>query len=167
MDPFSILVGVGSLIEMSLQLGKYLKDVYEAATLFEGQIGSLLREIEDLSSVNKSIEHLHRTETGNYTFRHPELPRQDLEIWQNTIKTLQDCSETVKRLQHVLDAIIGKNGFKVTGWRDGIKKQLKKQTKDDELNDIRVKLSVHRESLNVSLTLLNLLVLYSCRSFTF
>lgn len=160
MDPFSVLVGVGSLIEMSLQLGKYLKDVYEAAASFEGEMGSLLREIQDLDSLNKSIEHLHRTETGGYTSRHPELPRQDLEVWQNTVKTLQDCSETVERLQIVLKAVTGKGGVKVTGWRDGIKKQLRKQTKDGELNQIRLKLSVHRESLNVSLTLLNLLVLY-------
>ena len=54
MDPFSVLVGVWSLIEMSLQLGKYLKDVYEAAASFEEDIGSLLREIQDLESVNKS-----------------------------------------------------------------------------------------------------------------
>jgi hypothetical protein len=160
MDPFSVFIGVGSLIEMSLQLGKYLKIVYEAAASFEGEIGSLLHEIQDLDSVNKSIEHLHRTETGSYTSGHLELPRQDLEVWQNTIKTLQDCSETVKRLQNVLEAITGKSGVKVTGWRDGIKKQLRKQTKDGELNQIRLKLSVHRESLNMSLTLLNLLVLY-------
>lgn len=156
MDPFSITVGVGSLIEMSLQLGKYLKDVYEAAASFEGEIDSLFREIRDLDSVNKVIVHLYRSETGIYASAHQEPPRQDMEIWQNTVKTLQDCSETLKKLQSVLEAIIGKSGVKVTGWRDGIKKQLRKQSKDGELNQIRLKLSAHRESLNVSLTLLNL-----------
>lgn len=154
MDPFSVVVGVGSLIEMSLQLGKFLKNVYEAAASFEGEVGSLLREIQDLSSVNKSIENLHRAEIGESSER--QLPRQDLDIWQNTVKTLQECSETIKRLQRLLEDITGKGGAKVTGWRDGFKKQLRKQSKDGELKDIRIKLSVHRDSLNVSLTLLNL-----------
>ena len=146
---------------MSLQLGKYLKGVYEAAASFEGEISSLFCEIQDLESVTKAIVHLHKSETGNDTSVQAEPQRQDLEIWQNTVKSLQDCSETVKRLQNALEAIIGKSGLKVTGWRDGIKKQLRKQAKDGELNEIRLKLSAHRESLNMSLTLLNLLVFYS------
>lgn len=95
MDPFSYLVRAGSLIEMSLQLGTFLKDVYEAVASFEGEMESLLREIQDLDSVNKSIEHLYRTETSGYAHGHSELPRQDLEVWQNTVKILQDCPETV------------------------------------------------------------------------
>jgi paraquat-inducible protein B len=154
MDPFSLAVGVGSLVEMSLQVGKYLKDIYEAATLFEDEISSLLREIQDLRSVNKSIETLYRTETDDSNLR--QLPSQDFEVWQNTVKTLQECSETLKRLQKVLETITGSGGAKVTGKRDGIKKQLKKQSKDGELAQIRVKLSIQRDSLNVSLTLLNL-----------
>jgi len=167
MDPFSILVGVGTLLEMSIQLGKYLKDVYEAAASFEGDIGSLLREIQDLDSVNKSIEHLHGTEIGPHTHGYPEPPRQDLEVWQNTAKTLKDCSDTVKSLQRVLEAITGKNGVKVTGWRDGVKKHLRKQAKDGELSQIRVKISVHRESLSVWLTVLNLYTLSIGETITF
>ena len=156
MDPFSIVLGVGSLIQMSLELAKYLKDVYEAVASFEGDIESLLHEIQNIESVNKSIEHLHRTEVGPYAHDQPELSHQDLEVWQNTAKTLQDCSRTVQKLQHVLESITGKHGTKVTGWRDGIKKQLKKQSKDGEIKPLQQKLSIHRESLSVSLTLLNL-----------
>lgn len=159
MDPFSIVVGVGSLLQFSLELGKYLKDVHEAIASFEDEIGSFMREIQDLDSVNNSIEQLYRTESANHIFGQTNLPRQDFEIWQNIVKTLQDCSKTIQTLQSVLEAITGKNGPKPTGWRDSIKKQLKKQAKDGELNHIRLKLSTYRGSLNVSLTLLNLLVL--------
>ena len=160
MDPFSIVVGVGSLIEMSLRLSKYLKNVHEAAASFEGEMESLVREIQDLDSVNKSIEQLHRTETGIHTSGQTEIPRQDLEVWQNTAKTLQECSNTVQTLQRVLEVLTRKNGAKVTGWRDGIKKGLRKQSKDGELSQLRLRLSSHRESLSVSLTLLNLEVLH-------
>lgn len=155
MDPFSLLVGAGSLIEMSIQVGKYLKHVYEAVASFEEEIGTLFHEIQDLDTVIKAIEHLLSTETTGQQ----ELSRHVQEIWQNTAKILQDCSETVQKLQKVLETITGKSGARVTGLRDGIKKQLRKQAKDGELNQIRHKLSVHQESLKLSLTLLNLWVL--------
>lgn len=156
MDPFSISVGTLALLQLSLQLGKCLKDVYDAAASFQEEIGSLLSEIQDLESVNKSIEHLHTSGVNDHTSGRSGLSHQDREIWQNTAKTLQNCSNTVKRLQTVLQAITGKSGLKVTGWRDGVKKALRKQAKNGELHEIRLKLSAYRESLNISLTLLNL-----------
>lgn len=106
--------------------------------------------------MNKSIEHLYRMETDNIGRQRLELPFQDLEVWQNTIKVLNNRTETTKVLQKVLNVVIGKNGIKVSGWRDRIKKHLRKQAKDGELNQIRVRLSTHRGSPNVSLTILNL-----------
>ncbi|KAL8928606.1 MAG: hypothetical protein Q9208_001840 [Pyrenodesmia sp. 3 TL-2023] len=157
MDPFAVVVGVGSLIDLSLRLGKYLKDVHESIALFEEDIGSLLREIQDLGSVNKSIAQLYQTETVALTSAYSEPPREELEVWHNTFKTLRNCTSTVKELQTLLIAITGKNGAKVAGLRDGFKKQLKKHSKDSELNRTRQKLSSQRESLSVSLTLLNLM----------
>lgn len=156
MDPFSIIVGTGSLIQMSLQLAKYLKGVCEAAALFEGEVGFLLHEIQDIELINGSIEQLYKTEIGSHSYGRPELTQQELQVWQTAITVLQACTGTVERLQLVLEAVVGKDGPKVTGWRDGIKKQLKKQSKDGELGQIRRKLSDHRESLDLSLTLLNL-----------
>ncbi len=158
MDPFSLFVGAGSLLEMSFQLGKCLKNVYETAASFEDDIEFLLREIQDLDIVNKSIEQLCNTEATVHNFGLSELPRQDREIWQNIAQNLRKCSETVEQLHKVLEAVIGKSGVKVTGRRDAIKKYLRKQAKDGELDKIRLKLSVHRDSLNLLLTLVNLFV---------
>jgi len=120
-------------------------------------MGSLLREIQDLDSVNKSIEHLYRTETSsNFRSERLDLPVQEREVWQNAIKILQECTKTARELQKVLEVIVGRHGVKAAGFRDRITKQLRKQSKDGELNLIRIKISGHRESLNVSLTLLNL-----------
>lgn len=157
MDPFSLVVGIGSLIEISLVLGKCLKNAYEAAASFKEEMGSLLREIQDLDSVNKSIEHLHRTDTSsNVASERLDLPVQEREVWQNTIKILQECTKTARKLEEVLGVIVGKHEVKATGLRDRITKQLRKQSKDGELNLIRIKISDHRQRLNVSLTLLNL-----------
>ena len=110
MDPFSIVIGVASLLQISAQLSKYVKGVLETAESFEGNIGLLLREIEDLESVNKSIEQLYRRESGDDSYRQQEPLREDLTHWENTLKILEDCSETVNRLQTVLTNIIGKGG---------------------------------------------------------
>ena len=152
-----MLVGVGSLIDLSLKLGKYLKDVHASIAAFEEDIGFLSGEIQNLGSVNKSIEQLFKTETSSFPDRSASnIPLQELEVWQNTVKTLGECSDTVRKLKSVLDTVTGKDGSKVTGLRDGIKKQLRKQAKDGELEQLRIRLSTHRESLNVSLTLLSL-----------
>ena len=157
MDPFSIIIGVGSLIDMSLKLGKYVKEVNKAAATFEEDVRFLLAEIQSLNSVNKSIERVCKKEED---VRKDQLaiPREDLEAWQNTFNVLQDCSKTVNKLADVLRAITGKTGIKVIGRRDGIKKQLRLQAKNGELGQIRLRLSVHREDLNMSLSVLNLSV---------
>ncbi len=95
MDPFSISVGTVSLLQLTFQLGKYLHDVYKVAATFREEIGSLLSEIQDLESINKSLEQFHRGETQIYTTGQSELSQEDIEVWQNTIRTLQNCSNTV------------------------------------------------------------------------
>ena len=157
MDPFSIIVGVGSLIDMSLKLGKCMREVHEAAASFEEDIQLLLAEVQSLNSINKSVEHVCRHEMDTRS-EQLALPRQDLEAWQNTFNVLRDCAKTVDRLANVLSAITGKTGLKVIGRRDGIKKQLRLQAKNGELEQIRARLSAHRENLNMSLSLLNLSV---------
>lgn len=160
MDPFSIVVGTASLIDISWRVGNYLRDVHEAAGEVEGEITSLAREIQSLDSVNKSIKNLHEVEIEVLPENLSEIPDQARDLWQNTVKILQDCHATVEKLKVILEAIIGKEGVKVTGWRDGIKKQLRKQSKDGALNQIRLQLSTHRDSLHISLTSLDLLVFY-------
>lgn len=158
MDPFSIVVGVGSLLDITVRVVKYLKDVQEAAGLVEGEITSILTEIQALDSVNRSIKHLHEAEIESLPAGSLGLPDRDQELWQTTANNLQDCEGSVRRLQSVLETIAGRHGDKEAGWRDGIKKQLRMRSKDGELNRIRVQISVNRQSLHISLTMLDLLV---------
>jgi hypothetical protein len=160
MYPFSITIDIASLLDITWRVAKYLKDVQEAAGLVEGEITSLLGEIQALDSVNRSIKHLHETEVESLSPNSMELPDRDQELWRITASNLQDCQGNVQRLQTVLDEIAGKHGDKVVGWRDGIRKQFRKLSKDGELTSIRFQISVSRQSLHISLTMLNLLVLH-------
>jgi hypothetical protein len=160
MEPFSITTGVAGLLDITWRVVKYLKDVQEAAGSVEGEIASLLSEIQALDAVNQSIKHLYETEVEILPASSMGLPDRDQELWRITASNLQDCQGSVQRLQTVLDAIAGKHGDKVVGWRDGIRKQLRKQSKDGDLYNIRFQISVNRQSLHISLTMLDLLVFY-------
>ena len=156
MDPFSIVVGVGSLVQMSIQLGKCIKSVYDNAASFEEDLEDLMHEVQDLDSVNKSLEYLHKTDTSNCTSEQPELSCREFDVRKNTLNTLQDCVRTVERIQVMLVAITKNQKGQATRMRDAIVKRLRKQAKKGELNKIRLKLSTFRASLSVSLTALSL-----------
>jgi len=156
MDPFSIITGVVGLLDVTWRVAKYLRDVQEAAGLVEGEIAALLGEIQGLESVNKSIKYLHEIEVSSFPEGALELPDRDQEIWRNTAYNLRECQRSVEKLEDVLDTIAGKHGDRVIGWRDGIRKQLRKESKDGELNSLRLRISVHRQSLHISLTMLDL-----------
>lgn len=161
MDPFSITVGVVGLLDVTWRVVSYLKDVHEAAGQVEGEIAALLSEMNNLESLNKSIKHLHETEVESLPDDAKGLPGQDHDLWRITASNVHECHETVKKLEIILVGIAGKHGNKVAGWRDGIRKQLRKQSKDGELNNMRLRISLNRQSLHISLTMLDLLVQYT------
>ena len=171
MDPFSVTVGVASLLELSLKVGKVLLGIRSSIASFEEDVGSLLYEIRHLQSVNSAIEHLYSRTTGEQINEQKEPHR---EIWRNTEDALRDCLKTIHKLQEALEAIVGKKGGKNNGLLDAIGKHLRKQAREGELKQLQLKLAVHRESLNMSLTLLNLFVsfclvemrLTQCRLYT-
>lgn len=156
MDGFSIALGIVQLFDITWRVGKYLKDVHEGAGIVEGEIASLLSEIQALESVNRSIQHLHETEVEILPAGATKLPDRDRELWQITGSNLQECQKTVEKLEAIILAIVGKHGEKVAGWREGIKMQLRKQSKEGQLTSIRSQISVSRQSLHMSLTMLDL-----------
>ncbi|RDW80348.1 hypothetical protein BP5796_05046 [Coleophoma crateriformis] len=156
MDPFSITIGLASMLDITVRVIKYLKEVQEAAGVIGEELVSLANEIQALGSLGRSIQHLHDTEVQSLLGGFADLPDRDQELWRLTSSNLQDCKTLVGRLRDLFTEIAGKHGDKVGGWADSIKKQLRKQSKDGELNKIRSQIIVSRQSLHISLTMLNL-----------
>jgi hypothetical protein len=75
-----------------------------------------------------------------------------------TANFLQQCQKTVKSLSEILEGVVGKEGAHGGGRRDRIKKQFRMQSKEDELDNIRQKLSIDRDNIHLSLTMLNMFV---------
>ncbi|RDW69224.1 hypothetical protein BP6252_08244 [Coleophoma cylindrospora] len=137
MDPFSITIGLASMLDITVRVVKYLKEVQDAAGVIGEELATLVNEIQALGSLGRSIQHLHDTEVQSLLGGFADLPDRDQELWRVTSSNLQDCKALVGRLRDLFTEIAGKHGDKVGGWADSIKKQLRKQSKDGELNKIR------------------------------
>jgi flagellar capping protein FliD len=155
MDPFSILVGTAGLLDISIRLISYLKDVEEAAGKVDEEIRSLSKEINSLATVNESIEHLWlrtRESVPGVSFKDAAYVG---DTWKKLGGLLQDCRDKAKKLEQYLKEIVGKNGPNVTGKWDGIKKHLRRQAKDGEYQQVRDRLSRHRDVIQILLGTLN------------
>lgn len=63
----------------------------------------------------------------------------------------------------LVEEVVGKDGMAVQGKRDGIKKVLRKQSKDGEIQEIRVQISNYQNSLQLTLSALNMCVSISIK----
>lgn len=63
------------------------------------------------------------------------------------------------RLALLVEEVIGKDGIEVQGKRDGIRKVLRKQSKEVEIREIRQQITSHQNSLQLTSSALNLYAL--------
>jgi hypothetical protein len=160
MDPFSIIVGSASLIDMTLRVTKFLKEIHLAAKNVGEDAKFLSAEIQALDTVNKSVLNLYEIEVAALPDENTDIPDGTRTLWENTGLVLRNCQEAVQKLELVLEKIVGKDGPIVTRRRESIKQHLRKESKNNELSDIRFQLAAHRESLHLSLTILDLCVFH-------
>jgi hypothetical protein len=161
MDPFTIITGTVGLLDVCLRLVSYLKDVQESAGKVEEEIAALLSEIDALLSVHRSLKDFwdakYKAVPGLLASKKDEIRVDGL--WKEVATNLRECRTTVDKLEVLLKEIIGKDGnAKVSGKIDGIRKQLRKQSKDPEFLRVRQRLSNSQGSLQMLLTALNLWV---------
>lgn len=153
-DPFSVIAGTAGLLDVCFRIVKYLKETQAGAERIEEEITALLREVEALITVNESITGIFVTELKPS----PELFATGSDridgIWRNIGSTLQDCSFLIERLEVLVREIIGKEGPKGVGKLDGFKKQMRKQSKNEEFHQLRLRLANHQSALQVSLSAL-------------
>lgn len=157
-DPFSIVAGTAGIIDICVRLALYVRDVKSSAGKIEQDLLSLLEETTALQAVNDSIratwiEH-HEKSTPNLLAEEYVLKTQ----WQDLDNGLRGCSNSMRRLSALIEEVVGKDGPSVSGKRDGIKKVLRKQSKDKEILEIRQQVMSHRDNLQVLLLALNLYV---------
>ncbi|KAL8825523.1 MAG: hypothetical protein Q9170_007758 [Blastenia crenularia] len=155
-DPFSIVAGTTSLLDVCWRVGAYLGKVKAASGKIERDLSALIFEVKALTAVNESIQALwdiNKEKSLEDSFRDAARIRV---LWHDIDLTLDGCRHVMSRLELLVEEIIGKDGFEVRGKRDGIKKVLRKQSKDEELCDIQRQMSSHQNNLSVALSALNM-----------
>ena len=155
-DFFSIVAGSIGIIDVCLKVGAYLLNVQRASEDVEGELMGLAQEIEEL--INESIREVSRKERSLFS-SYEFADQQNLRgLWQQAGQLQKGCRHDLDILEQLLTDILGSNGPKTTGKIDGIRKQLRKQSKNGQLSQIRLKLSTYQASLQTLLSVLNMYI---------
>ncbi len=154
-DPLSIIVGTVGLLDVCWRVGGYLKDVEGSAGKVDKEIAALSREITSLISLNKSIQEV--KEAADKAVLGTSIDNEPLvkQLWKEVDTNIEGCRATVEKLEELLKEIIGKNGPNVVNKLDGIRKQVRRQSKDGGLAQIHYRLSKYQASLQTVLAALN------------
>ena len=155
-DPFSIVAGTAGVLDICWRVGTYLAKVKAAAGKIERDLVALSFEVNSLIAVNESIRTLWQV-NGEQTLEvlSPDSKRIE-ELWQDVKLSVFGCREVMVTLALLVEEVIGQGGIAVQGKRDGIKKVLRRQSRDDEIQEIRKNLNSHQNGLNLALSALNL-----------
>lgn len=151
-DPFSIFVGTVGLANVCIGLTKFLKQAKDGFQKIDRDLEDLSKEITALHTVSDLIKRSFETDLAIPT------PSSDSEIisshWQVTGITLENCQDTVERLNALITNVLGTQGPKHVGLKN-IRKYLKQQSKYDEFITLRRKLRAHHSALQTSLAAVN------------
>ena len=165
-DPFSIVAGTISLGDACLRLGKYLAELNSKRKRIEQEFKDLNQEVEAIKNVNESIRILWNAQNGKVDdgSKLDDLPTKAL--WQNVGINLKGCQSVIEKLGALVKAIIKNGSSEVTGLRDSVKKAMRKQGKEQEIDEARQQLASFESGLQLSLTLLNLVYTRSSQEST-
>jgi hypothetical protein len=152
MDPFSILRGSAGLLDTSIRVFTFLKQVQEGAGTVDEEIIALTQEINTLITVNDAVDALWQANHDSTPVSLFEEAAETEELWKKLGNLLQSCRDTVERLEALLKEVVGKNGPNVSGKLDGIKKQLRRQSRDKDYAEVRLRLSSYQAGLQMLLS---------------
>ncbi|RDW71577.1 hypothetical protein BP6252_08140 [Coleophoma cylindrospora] len=162
-EPFSILTATAGLFDVLWRSGSFVKDILDSAGKIDEDILGLNHELEALIAVNTSLQEAYHAENNQQTGSSQADKNRVASLWRNVNTQLIDCGKTVKELETLIGEIIGKGsslkprlGDKIGGKIESLKKALRSEQKARELQDIRLRLVNHQNSLQVLFTALTL-----------
>lgn len=154
MDPFSIVVGTVGVLDVCLRLIRYLKDFEEAVSSVDQELHDLRRSLDAVATVVDAIKEAFGaklTPSRTATDGDP-IDR----LWKNAGTILGDCQTKLKKLERIVLEINGGEALKIPSKFDSFKKQLRKQSKDDEYSRLRHDLDHFLQTLQTMLQIIEL-----------
>ncbi|KAL9058685.1 MAG: hypothetical protein Q9206_001820 [Seirophora lacunosa] len=157
-DPFSIAAGTVSLLDVCWRVAAYLGKVKAAASKIERDLAALTYEVNALIVVDESIKSLWEANKEKPLEKLSSDAQRVNDLWQDVL------GMSWAPWSLLVEEVVGKDGMAVQGKRDGIKKVLRKQSKDGEIQEIRVQISNYQNSLQLTLSALNMCVSISIKA---
>ncbi|KAL9600723.1 MAG: hypothetical protein Q9219_002964 [cf. Caloplaca sp. 3 TL-2023] len=152
-DPFSIFAGTVGVAEVGLRLCKYLKDLKAAVTGIETELTTLIHDVETHIAVNDVIQ---RTFTDKLTPSSSNDASTEAQVevsalWEHISKALTESAVVLREVEALVSRVIGQDGPRVWGRWDGLKKELRRQAKQEDFQKLRQRLNNHQRLLQVLL----------------
>ena len=155
-DPFSIITGTIGAVDVCYRFGRYLHELQAEAAHFEDEIAKLIRVIDALDSINRSLRTRYEDFTESYSAENP-APKEVAKLWRDINSNLEDCCIIVKDLEDLVKAVVGKQiqdgGPKWKRKLGDFRKQLRKQSKESQFERLSERIHTYHTALQLMLDL--------------
>ena len=152
-DPFSIIAGTVGVLDVGLRLCKYLRYLNAAISGIEGDLATLIHDIETHIAVNEAIQ---QTFTANLSSTSENNTSKEAQVevtslWKHVSDGLVEIAEVLLELEALITLVVAPDGLKVTSRWGGFRKQLRRQAKQDDFQKLRQRLNDYQGLLQVLL----------------
>jgi hypothetical protein len=145
-----------SLIDVSVRLVKFLKEVNDDRKTIDKEIQSLLRDVTAIKAVTVAIKETFENDLPKETSDGQEGNSESTDLWQNVSRTISDCEKVMLGLEGVIKEIHGKVGPQASSPVDTLGKLRRKRSKEPELHRYRERLAMFQSFLNSFVTAITL-----------
>ena len=158
-EPFSTIAGAIGVADVCLRAGKYLQSVQKAAKHVDDEIDVLQREITQFKSVYTALTKLCATsaaESQSADHAPPGLNDPCGALWSRAGDLVQEGHELVKKLQALLQTILGEESLPRFERIEDFRKAIKMLSKNTEYEKIRKRFTCLNLELTTMLTAIDL-----------
>ena len=155
MDPISIVAGTVGVSDVCVRLTVFLRDVKKGSRKIDEDLNSLSEDVTAIGRLNDLL----RT-SFEADWKHPvESSDQDViriqALWQATETTLGDCQSTLEKFHALISSLSSGGTLKLPPAFESVRIYLRKLSKEDEFSQLRQKLTVSQDALQMILTAVN------------
>lgn len=149
-DPLSIVAATVGLADVCVRFGTFLKQAREGSQKVDEDLEMLSQDITALSTINSLIRSSFEADLPKAA----EARNQSIiaNLWHAAETTLNDCRGILEKLDNLVSKIVVTGGPKALAKLDGLRKYMRKLSKEEEFNQLRQKLSAYQAALQIILT---------------
>ena len=166
-EPFSVITATAGVIDVCWRFGAYLRDVQAGAAQIEDDIETLSRDIDALRVVNETVRDSYK-ELSSHLASRTDSSKHIERLWRNVSSNLGNCQVVLEELEALVKAVVGKEApkdeSKIMRKIGGFRKQLRKQSRENDFNKLQGRLTTYYNTIQLMLELIIWLKSLFCKS---